>query len=79
MKDILTLWDIDGNLVNVYKYQTLAYQKAIQIVYGVRLPFQVIEENYGLPSREVVAIAVRRKGIDEEIIQERIEKTGRRY
>lgn len=73
MKKILTLWDIDGNLVNVYKYHTPAYQKAIEIVYGVKPSFSEIEHNYGLPAREVIAIPVRAKGISEETIQKGME------
>jgi len=68
MKEILTLWDIDGNLVNVYRYHTPAYQKAMELVYGVKPSFEEIENNYGLPAREVVAIPVRKFGINEEII-----------
>ena len=29
-KRILTLWDIDGTLLNIYKYHTPAYQKGIR-------------------------------------------------
>ena len=74
MGKILTLWDIDGNLVNVYKYHTPAYQKAIEIVFGVKPTFQEIEHNYGLPAKEVVAIPVRKFGIKEEVIQKGIEE-----
>ena len=69
---ILTLWDIDGTLVNVNKYHTPAYQKAIEAVYGVKLSFCEIEKNYGLPTREVIAIPLRKRGIREEIIQKKI-------
>jgi len=74
MKKILTLWDIDGNLINAYKYHTPAYQKAIKEVYGVTPTFEEIEKNYGLPAKEVVAIPVRNLGVDEEKIQEGMEK-----
>lgn len=74
MNKILTLWDIDGNLVNVYNYHTPAYQKAIEAVYGVKPTFEEIEHNYGLPAREVVSIPVRKFGIDEETIQKGIEE-----
>ena len=74
MSKILTLWDIDGNLVNVYKYHTPAYQKAIEKVYGVKPSSQEIEHNYGLPAREVIAIPVRKFGINEEVIEKGIKE-----
>lgn len=69
MNNILLLWDIDGNLVNVYKHHNPAYQKAIEKIYGIKLSFQDIEQNYGLPAREVIAIPVRKKGVSKQIIK----------
>src|SRR3989344_957459 len=74
MKDILTLWDIDGTLVNVYKYHTPAYQAAIKHIYGINISASEIEQNYGLPAREVVAIPVRKLGVAEEVIQAGLDK-----
>lgn len=74
MNNILTLWDIDGNLVNVYKYHTPAYQKAIETVFGIKLSFTEIETNYGMAAREVVAMPLRKKGVDEKRIQSGIEQ-----
>ena len=79
MDKTLTLWDIDGNLVNVYKYHTPTYQKAMEAVYGVRPSLEEIEENYGLPASEVVAEPIRKFGIDESVIQEGIGDVLSRY
>ncbi|MDD5182160.1 MAG: HAD family hydrolase [Candidatus Nanoarchaeia archaeon] len=69
MKNILTLWDIDGNLVDIYRYHTPAYQKAFKKVYKTELSSSEIEENYGKPQKDVIAIPLRNKGIDAETIQ----------
>lgn len=70
----LMLWDIDGNLVNIYHCHTPSYQEAIQEVYGVKPAYQDIEVNYGMPAREVIAIPVRKLNLKESIIQEKMEK-----
>lgn len=44
---ILTLWDIDGTMVNVFKYHTLAYKNAIKKVFDVSLLPSELEVNYG--------------------------------
>jgi phosphoglycolate phosphatase-like HAD superfamily hydrolase len=79
MRKILTLWDIDGNLVNVYKYHTPAYQNAMQKVYGVMPQASDVEKNYGYPAREVVAIPIRKFGINETIIQQGIDRVLELY
>ncbi len=79
MKDTLTLWDIDGNLVNVYKFHTPSYQKGIETVFNVTLSLEEIEKNYGKPSNEVIAIPLRKKGIKEEVIQQGLNKVWKIY
>lgn len=79
MKKPLTLWDIDGNLVNVYRYHTPAYQGAIRKAYGVEVPLEEIESNYGLPASEVVAIPVRKRNIPETKIQRGLERVFSLY
>ena len=74
MKKILTIWDIDGNLVNISKYQALADQKAIEKVFREKPSLQEIEENFGKPSKEVLAIPIRKYGISEKDIQENMDK-----
>jgi len=75
----LTLWDIDGNLVNVYEHHTPAYQNAIEAVYRVHVELSEIEANYGLPAKEVVAIPVRERGVREKVIQKGMEDVFERY
>jgi beta-phosphoglucomutase-like phosphatase (HAD superfamily) len=79
MKDILTLWDIDGTLVNVYRHHTPAYQTAIKEVYGVSPSTHQIEKNYGLPAREVVSIPVRKLGIHARVIEAGLESVFEIY
>lgn len=74
MKNILNLWDIDGNMVNLYKCHNASYQKAIFEVYGKKIDFKEIESNYGVPSREVIAIPLRKIFLDEKTIQNGIKK-----
>ncbi len=75
MKDILTLWDIDGNLVNVYKFHTPSYQKAFEEVFGVKLSFPEIEKNYGLPSWDVISLPLIEHGIPKELIGKNMDRT----
>lgn len=70
----LTLWDIDGNLVDISKYQALADQKAIEKIFGVKPTFIEIEKNFGKPTKEVLAIPLRKYGISEKDIQENMNK-----
>ena len=71
---VLTLWDIDGNMVNVYKLHTPAYQNAFKTVFRIEPSFEEIEGNYGRPAREVVCIPLRTRNIDEVLIEENIER-----
>ncbi|MDO8508925.1 MAG: HAD hydrolase-like protein [Nanoarchaeota archaeon] len=69
MDNTLSLWDIDGNLVNVYKFHTPAYQLGIREVFGVEVSFPEIETHYGKPAREVVSAPLRKKGISDNTIE----------
>ena len=79
MKKILTLWDIDGNMVNVYRHHTPSYQAAIRTRYGITLLLEEIESNYGKPASEVVAIPLRSKNVPELEIQEGLQETFQVY
>lgn len=74
MTNILTLWDIDGNLVNIYKFHTPGYQKGMKDVFGVTIEPDKIERNYGQPANEVVAIPLREEGIPEDKIRKGVDK-----
>ena len=79
MSKVLTLWDIDGTLVNVYEHHTPSYQESILQVYNIILTLEEIERNYGKPASEVVAIPVREKGLRESRIQEGLERAFSLY
>lgn len=71
MENILTLWDIDGNLVNVYSHHTPAYQKTFMEIFGLKTSVELIEETYGLPAWDVITNPLRKSGIDEETIKKK--------
>ncbi|MBI2110504.1 HAD family phosphatase, partial [Candidatus Woesearchaeota archaeon] len=79
MRKILTLWDLDGNMVNVYRHHTPSYQSAIKSVYDIKLLLEEIEANYGKPASEVVAIPLRSKNVPEEKIQDGLQRTFQIY
>jgi phosphoglycolate phosphatase-like HAD superfamily hydrolase len=79
MKNILTCWDIDGTLVNVYRYHTPSYQQAIKKVWGVEPSFAEIEANYGLPASEVIAVPLRGYQVSEPDIQAGMEQAFALY
>ena len=72
--NILTLWDIDGNLVNVYKCHTSAYCLAIKQTFGVKLTKQQIEINYGLPANDVIINPLVKLGFSRRVINKSIKQ-----
>jgi len=73
MENVLTLWDIDGTLVNVFKYHTPAYQMAIKKVMGVDVPLVDISKNYGKPSALTIYLTLKEKGVSEKDIEGNVE------
>ncbi len=71
---ILTLWDIDGNLVDVFDCHTAAYQKAIKAIFGISISPEEIIKNYGKPAKENIAAPLRDKGILEEELNEKMQE-----
>lgn len=75
----LLLFDLDGTLVDIFKYGISSYLDMFKKVYGVEIKESSLTKNFGLPQRDVIANPLKEKKIKEKIIKKKLEEAVETY
>jgi len=75
----LILFDLDGTLVDVFKYHVNSYLDMFKAVYSIEIEENNLTKNFGLPQHDVIANPLREKNIDKKTIQKNLKKATECY
>lgn len=75
----LILFDLDGTLVDVFKYHISSYMDMFKTVYKVEIKESDLTKNFGLPQRDVITDPLKKKHLKEKIIKRNLEKAVQTY
>ncbi len=75
----LVLFDLDGTLVDVFKYHVSSYMDMFKTIYGVEVKESNLTKKFGLPQRDVITRLLKEKNVKEKTINKKLEQAVETY